>query len=291
MNKETKPSLSLAASQARFLIPAFCLATALAASGASYTWDGNTGVDSGANWNNALSWTANSGFPNALTDTVTFPGVPGQANNVVTVNGNFSASSINFNTSSTVASVLNADSGTRTLTIGGGNTLFRQSLTLNGVVLSKTVGAGSFSWTSGSTMTLNNGGGWSLGAVPSVIGQFSTSAARTISSTSGTGSISVGAGAFLRISGGAETITVQNGTGAVTFTSAGEVEINQGTLALTSTSTLGGTVDFNGASGNATLRNSGTLTANNLAVTFTGTGSTPLIENTAGTFTLPGRWR
>ncbi len=30
-------------------------------------------------------------------------------------------------------------------------------------------------------------------------------------------------------------------------------------------------MDFNGASGNATLRNSGTLSANNLAVTFTGT--------------------
>lgn len=289
MNKETKPTPSLIAPSARFLIPAFCLATALAATGATYTWDGNGSPNSGSNWNNPLSWTANSGFPNSLAgDSVTIPAAPGQANNVVTVNGAYSVSAINFNTSTTVSSTFQSDTGTRTLTIGGGNTLFRQNLTLDGVVLNKSVGAGSFSWTAGTTMTLNNGGTWSLGSVANAIGQFSTTADKTITSTAGSGTVSVGTGAILRVSGGTGTITIQNGSGATSFSSTGEVEINQGTLALASTSTLGGTVDFNGASGNATLRNSGTLTANNLAVTFTGTGSSPLIENTAGTFTLSG---
>ena len=283
-----KTSKRFTGSPAHFLIPALCLSTALTASGAVLTWDGGGSSDSGANWSLNTSWKTSGGSDPAAapgaSDTVTFASA---ANNVATVNGDFSVLAITLSALSgpTVSTTLNASGGIRTISVGNGSSNFRYDTTLNGVILNKTAG-NVFSLNGGlQTLTLNNGAAWNI-AASGASGQINTAANRAITSTAGNGSISVVSGATFNVSAGSATATVQS---PVSFSTAGTLNINQGALDLQGTSTLGGTVDFNGVTpaSQATLINNGTMTANNLTVNRSGS-NTALFQNSAGTLTFAG---
>jgi hypothetical protein len=288
MNKEMKTSKRFTGSPAHFLIPALCLSTALTASGATLTWDGGASPGSGANWSANTSWKNTSGVdpaaPAGASDVATFASA---ANNVATVDGDFTVLALTLSplAGPTVSTTLNASGGIRTITVLGGSSNFRYDLTLNGVKLKKTV-SNVFSLNGGlTTLTLNNGASFEI-AASGAAGQINTAANRTITSTSGNGSVEVVSGATFNISAGSATATIDT---PVSFTSAGTLNINQGTLDLKGTSTLGGTVDFNGvtAASQATLINNGAMTANNLTVNRSGS-NTPLLQNAGGTLTFAG---
>ena len=291
MNKDMKTSKLSVGTAAKFLIPALCLSTALTAAGATYTWDGGGTPGSGANWNTLSSWAVAGVDPVAQIgsgDNARFEVAGG--NNVVTVNVNTTIQGFDLVASTTVSTTLNADNvgsgGTRTISAGSGNGSFRHSVTLNGVILNKTSGS-TFNLTANmGTLTLNNGAQWNISGGE---GNFHTTSARTITASAGAGSITVASGAKLHVGTGDQTITIQS---PVSFTSAGLLNMNRGTLNLQGTSALSGTVDFAGPTPGtaATLRNSGALTATGLTVLKSSSQATftPLWENTGGTLTFAG---
>lgn len=276
-----KTNVMRTGSVATFLIPAFCLASALTASGVVYVWDGGGNVSSGANWGTTTSWNPD-GSPGAG-DTVNFDTT---GNNVVTVDGDYSAFATDLGLSGTVSTTLTASGGTRTITLSGNssNSRFRHSLTLDNVIMQKTGGAQLTmpATANAFTITLNNGAQLNI-AASGVQGVWDSGLGRSVTSTSGTGSIGVVSGASLTLTG-SSTWTFQS---PITFTSAGTLNMTQGTLSLLGTTALSGTVDFNGATGSATISNAGTLTANSLTVNDTG-ANTALLRNTGGTMELSG---
>ena len=289
MNKEMKTSKVFVGSPAKFLIPALCLASALAVRGASIYWDGGAGgAGGGGNWGTAVNWTTSTisnvdpaSPPSTGSDTAVFRSV---ANNVVTVDANYSLQGMQVQSSTSVSTVLNSSGGTKTISVAGGATQILQNTTLNGIILNKTSGQ-TFDL-SGNLLTfkLNNGSQWNVNATGGTRNGFISAATnRLVTADSGSGSMSVGAGSILVVGSGEKVITIDS---PITFSSQGTVKLSGGQLLLGGSSTLSGALDVDaGTTLTASLKNQGTLTANSLTVTKSGSTSGATSFENAGTMT------
>lgn len=263
---------------AKFIVPVFCLASALTASAGTATF-----VTSGA-WETVGNWAAAGGAsrPPGPADAAAFSGTRSATLNDTAKNV------LSLTVSGTANITMSASATAGTVNVGGGALQVGGTLTLDKVSLIKTSdGLGTISLTA-NTLDLKNGGALVLGAA-SASGNLSTAAARSWTSSVGGGSITFGSASDLTLgpatSQGDNAITVGSG---VTFSGQGTLRASRGTLDVgSSVGSLSGTINFSDAVNSATIRNSGTMSFGALTVNETAAGGTDAIENT-GILTLGG---
>ncbi len=287
--KNQRVSLSKSSSSillgAKFIIPAFCLASSLAQGQANYTSSGS------GDWNNAATW-GGGGFPaNSSADTGNI--APGHT---VTLTASTDVGALRFTSGGaprTIAGAFNLTAtGTQSATWNSGTGLLitfdAVNFTLNNN--SQTI---SVSGASSRVYEVNNSASITVadGAMAfTMSGPIGTT--KTFDATSGTGSFAVGSSGILQLAAtgviGNYVVFADDVSFSMAAGGAMNLPVSGGFNIQSTTASLAGAINYTtGGSGDVRYTGSGTLTiGSSLAVSNDGGGGTDTFDHRSGTLSF-----
>ena len=178
----------------RNIIFLVCLAASIASQAGTFTWTKLSSGNAAGSWATQGNWSGAT-LPTTTNDTVNFNTLDITANSTVTLDGNQSASNLNFsdaNTATAASWIINAGSpSTATLTLGGASPVINVTSLAGGkaaVINAVLAGTTGFTKNGGSYLQLNGANTYSGGTIISGGGYISAGNANAF----GTGTVQVG---------------------------------------------------------------------------------------------------